>query len=409
MHYKWKCLISALSISAFLPDIALVSGLQIPFSNPKYIKRDDSTVDVTLPDLGSVKTFVCPSKADFFRRQVNGPQTITIPKDQIETFLLDLRMIELQMVAAIDAMLMGGGFISTSDMTDPSLPTSIPLGPEMASIPPEPMTTLATSATSTTTITRTTTLVRTRSRVPDVAAPSTAASQDSSIAPTTEPVAAASTTISAPSISTTDSTLAITSPWEIQTASPTAEPVQHFQNNTARYTFNAQSSSNVAVYFGQSPATGSSSLESQCGDPSIDIVILAFVVSPRDGGTYPSINFGNACTGQTDAMRASAPGLLSCPDLASSIASCQHMHGKKVFLSMGGSTGQISFTSDAEGSAFADVLWQLFGPPGQVDAMLRPFGSVQIDGFDVGMFPFPFTPNLPFKQRHMLIEIAVQR
>jgi hypothetical protein len=54
---------------------------------------------------------------------------------------------------------------------------------------------------------------------------------------------------------------------------------------------------------------------------------------------------------------------------------------------MGGSTGQISFTSDEEGSAFADVLWQLFGPPGQVDVMMRPFGSVQIDGFDVGKVP----------------------
>jgi hypothetical protein len=393
MHYKRKGLLSTLSMFALLPEVALVSGLQIPFSNSKHIKRDDSTVDVTLPDIGFVKTYVCPSKVDLFRRQASGPQTITIPKDQIETFLLELRKIELQMVAAIDAMLKGGRFMTDTVVPSPS--SSTPLSSELASIPPEPMTTVATSATTTTTITRTTTLVRTRSRAPDVAASSTAASPTSSIAPTIEDVAAASTTISVPSDSTTNLASTATNEeisGELHTASSTVIPMLH---NTARYTFNAQSSSNVAVYFGQSPATGSSSLESQCADTNIDIVILAFIVSPLDGGTYPSVNFGAACTGQTDVMRASAPGLLSCPELAGSIASCQNTHGKKVFLSMGGSTGQISFTSDEEGSAFADVLWQLFGPPGQVDTMLRPFGSVQVDGFDVGSCPF--SPPTPFK------------
>ena len=128
-------------------------------------------------------------------------------------------------------------------------------------------------------------------------------------------------------------------------------------------------------------------------DPNIDIVVLAFVVSQLDGGQYPAINFGAACSGQTAAMRASAPGLLSCPELASMITACQNTYGKKVLLSMGGATGQISFTDDTQAAAFADVLWNLFGPPGNVDVMLRPFEGVEIDGFDVGSLPLsPFPP-----------------
>lgn len=394
MYYKRNSLISTLSLFALLPYNAQVSGLKIPFSNSKDMKRDDSTVNVTLPDIGSIKTYVCPSKADLFRRQANGPQTITIPKDQVETFLLELKIIELQMVAAIDALLAGGGFETSSNMTVPS--TTIHLISDTPSTLPEPTSTLIDSTTTTTTISRTTTLVKARSKASDVAAASTAIPLIPAVAPTPEPVAAASTTISDASdsaINLGSTTASGTIIGGQQPASSTPIPIQHLKNNTTAYTFDAESSSNVAVYFGQSPATGTSSLESQCADPNIDIVILAFITSPRDGGTYPAINFGGACTGQTNIMKTSAPGLLSCPGLASSIASCQNTHGKRVFLSMGGSTGQISFTSDADGSAFADVLWRLFGPPGQVDIMLRPFGNVQIDGFDVGKLgPSPYLP-----------------
>jgi hypothetical protein len=62
-----------------------------------------------------------------------------------------------------------------------------------------------------------------------------------------------------------------------------------------------------------------------------------------------------------------------------------------VFLSIGGAASQISFSSDTEASTFGDVLWNLFGPPGppgNVYSELRPFGTVEIDGFDVGSYPF---------------------
>lgn len=87
-------------------------------------------------------------------------------------------------------------------------------------------------------------------------------------------------------------------------------------------------------------------------------------------------------------MRNEAPGLLSCPELATQIQTCQKVHGKKVLLSVGGSTSQISFGGTNEAEAFANVLWGVFGPSGNVDAGLRPFGVVEVDGFDIGSSPF---------------------
>ncbi|KAL3422518.1 Endochitinase A1 [Phlyctema vagabunda] len=149
------------------------------------------------------------------------------------------------------------------------------------------------------------------------------------------------------------------------------------------YVFNAEASDNIAVYFGQTAATNLDTLADQCADPSIDIVILSFVIGQLDGGIYPSINFGAACGGQTAAMAQEAPGLLSCPALATQIELCQNAHGKKVLLSIGGATSQIAFTSADEASNFATILWNLFGPVGNVDAELRPLGTVAVDGFDI--------------------------
>ena len=141
----------------------------------------------------------------------------------------------------------------------------------------------------------------------------------------------------------------------------------------------------MAVYFGQTDATGSTTLAKQCADQNIDIVILAFVVSRNDsGGLYPGVNFGAACGGQTSLMEAEAPGLLFCSELATDIDTCQTAYGKKVLLSIGGGGQSIIFNAASDASAFGSILWDLFGPPGNVDINLRPFGDVSVDGFDIG-------------------------
>jgi chitinase len=107
------------------------------------------------------------------------------------------------------------------------------------------------------------------------------------------------------------------------------------------------------------------------------------VITSNYQGKYPDVNFGAACGGQTLKMMAEAPGLLSCPQLESYIDICQQTYGKKVLLSIGGSTSSLNFKSSSDASEFATTLWQLFGPPGSLDIDLRPFGNVSIDGFDV--------------------------
>lgn len=148
--------------------------------------------------------------------------------------------------------------------------------------------------------------------------------------------------------------------------------------------FNAKSNQNLAVYYGQSPATAQTSLRQLCQNPNVDIVILAFLTEFFGPGGFPKLNFGAACGGQTPEMKsAGASGLLSCPDLASQIAQCQSL-GKKVLLSLGGSLAVSSFPSDAHATKFATTLWNLFGAGTGVNPGLRPFGNVKIDGFDVG-------------------------
>lgn len=54
-------------------------------------------------------------------------------------------------------------------------------------------------------------------------------------------------------------------------------------------------------------------------------------------------------------------------------------------MSIGGATSGVSFGDDGEARDFADRVWEVFGGgAGQVDGELRPFGGVEVDGFDVG-------------------------
>jgi hypothetical protein len=179
-----------------------------------------------------------------------------------------------------------------------------------------------------------------------------------------------------------------------QPAATTALPaITPIPSAAIAYKFNATSQSNVAVYFGQTSATGATTLEAQCADPNTDIVVLSFVIQQLDGGLYPQLNFGPACGGQTPLMAQHAPGLLYCPELASNITACQRGWGKKVMLSIGGDSSLIKFSSDEAAKGFAGVLWNLFGPSGNVDPELRPFGMVEVDGFDIGTCSLSLSPS----------------
>ncbi|TVY35680.1 Endochitinase, partial [Lachnellula subtilissima] len=448
MHYPPQFLLTILFLLSLLPNIPLVYALKLPFRNyhSQESRQHDAknTVDVELPDMGFVKTYVCPAKADLFRRQSPRP-IITVPQADLRPFLLALRETEVSMIAIIDAMLgdQGSanatatampsetsffesipistpiptptptptatpepesepvpGSIPSSELTTTSTTTATPIPtstpePVLNSIPPSELTTISTLTTqTTTTITITIPVTLTKTRSASVDATSTIESSEDAIdtvpvaAPSTTtiflttldtvpvatlsiitssqgvldiiPVAAPSTTISFPSNLSTIAQL------PSSTGTLTVVPNLQVPDSKKRYTFDATSSKNIAVYFGQSDATHSSSLEAQCADPNIDIVILAFIVSQPDGSKYPSINSG--------------------PRAVDKLMLCVHLllntYGKKVLLSMGGSTGGFSFAGDGQAVAFADTLWGLFGPVGSMDVMLRPFGGVEVDGFD---------------------------
>ena len=122
-------------------------------------------------------------------------------------------------------------------------------------------------------------------------------------------------------------------------------------------------------------------------DNAVDIVTLAFVNGffEPDSGGYPTVDFG-AASGTTNAAQtaAGANGLLWCPDLASQIEGCQNS-GKIVLLSLGGSTAAYNtFANSSQAESMASMLWNLFGGNSTTDVNLRPFGSVVVDGFDIG-------------------------
>ncbi|CAG8958182.1 hypothetical protein HYFRA_00000534 [Hymenoscyphus fraxineus] len=109
----------------------------------------------------------------------------------------------------------------------------------------------------------------------------------------------------------------------------TTKPSSLPNNNlTTNYKFNPLSHSNIAVYFGQTPHSSSTPLSSLCASPDIDIVVLAFITSRTSGSSlYPTLNLAGTCTTQTPLMMEKAPGLLSCPELADEIKTCQEYRG----------------------------------------------------------------------------------
>lgn len=189
---------------------------------------------------------------------------------------------------------------------------------------------------------------------------------------------------SAPAATTIPATASATAAATPLPASATAAaPYAVLMNSSINGSFNAQSSSNLAVYYGQSPATDDFTLEQICQDDNVDLVVLAFVTTFFGPAGQPIINFGPATGGTPTlgAQKINATGLLDCPFLARNITTCQSL-GKKVMLSLGGATGVTNFTSNAQATGFANNLWNLFGG-GMTSSDLRPFGNVTIDGFDV--------------------------
>lgn len=226
----------------------------------------------------------------------------------------------------------------------------------------------------------------------------TIATQISSSSSTLPPSALASSvsaTASYHNSNSSSSPATAISPFGPTPSTPDNTPTHPQNSNTTASAFDPMSSSNLAVYYGQTPATASVPLSQLCNDPSIDIVILAFITSLSSSSSsssssttqyFPTLNLGPYCAAGPSAAQsaAGATGLLDCTaDLAPQVQACQ-ARGKKVLISLGGATGTGTIESDEAAEGMADSLWSLFGGGDGMDG-LRPFGeAVVLDGFDDG-------------------------
>ncbi|KAJ9660973.1 hypothetical protein H2201_006701 [Coniosporium apollinis] len=149
-------------------------------------------------------------------------------------------------------------------------------------------------------------------------------------------------------------------------------------------TFNAASTINVAMYWGQ--GAYQAQLIETCKNPSIDIVNLAFLnVFPDQGpGNYPGSNFGNACGEEMYEVDGVKTMLRkNCPSIGPDIKACQEVYGKKVLLSLGGGWPTDYYLKSADSAKdFAEFVWAAFGPVTDSDLVPRPFGDAVVDGFD---------------------------
>ncbi|KAF7306627.1 Glycoside hydrolase family 18 protein [Mycena indigotica] len=144
---------------------------------------------------------------------------------------------------------------------------------------------------------------------------------------------------------------------------------------------------NVAVYWGQNsvgansanpPSSWQKPLAFYCNDNAVDVFPIAFVNVFFSTGGLPSLNLANTCN-PTDNATFPGSSLPNCASLASDIQTCQSK-GKLVTLSLGGATGGVGFSSDDQGTAFAQTIWNLFLGG---SSSTRPFGSAVLDGVDL--------------------------
>ena len=152
--------------------------------------------------------------------------------------------------------------------------------------------------------------------------------------------------------------------------------------------FSATSHQNLAVYYGKTDLSVTTDLTTICQDPSIDIVILGFLLNILGPGGLPTMALNNTngelCEGPNASMlSAGGTNMRRCEKLEQGIKDCQAA-GRKIFISVGGAKGTQFFSSQAEAETAATVLWDLFGHGTGLNKSLRPFGeSTTVDGFDI--------------------------
>ncbi|KAI5245294.1 glycoside hydrolase [Aureobasidium subglaciale] len=141
--------------------------------------------------------------------------------------------------------------------------------------------------------------------------------------------------------------------------------------------FDPNGNSVLAVYYGKAQYTQNPLLWDLCSDSDVDMIVMGFVRQLNGPYVQPSFDIG-AC--KTPSQRAANYTGITCPTLAANITRCQSM-GKKVMISLGGSSSNLVLSNVSDAQQAATILWNVFGA-GTGSPNLRPFGNVTLDGFD---------------------------
>ncbi|KAL9059016.1 MAG: hypothetical protein Q9162_001404 [Coniocarpon cinnabarinum] len=107
----------------------------------------------------------------------------------------------------------------------------------------------------------------------------------------------------------------------------------------------------------------------------IHIIILGFIRGFNGPTTPPTVDFGTHCKFHN--------GLAGpCPSFAAQVQQCQQINSKKIFVSVGGSSGSVEFDDERSAVDAAQALWDTFGA-GTERPSWRPFNNTVVDGFDI--------------------------
>ncbi|PRQ34500.1 putative chitinase [Rosa chinensis] len=128
----------------------------------------------------------------------------------------------------------------------------------------------------------------------------------------------------------------------------------------------------IGIYWGQNGNEGT--LKQTCATGTYKNVNIAFL-NVFGGGQIPQINLAGHCNPVSNGCAAVGPEVTFCQSL-----------GVKVFLSLGGGTGNYSLSSASDAKDVADYLWNSFlgekGNGRDKSTTTRPFGDAVLDGID---------------------------
>ncbi|KAI0845219.1 glycoside hydrolase family 18 protein [Daldinia vernicosa] len=147
--------------------------------------------------------------------------------------------------------------------------------------------------------------------------------------------------------------------------------------------FQAGTSDNIAIYWGQNSAGVSDAGKSQlslseyCKNAEIDIIPVAFLAN-------------------LNPIQVDLTNMID-SNMAEEITTCQKA-GKTILLSIGGATFTSAPSSPQDAQSLADQIWGMFGPPGNGNGVNRPFGDAVVDGFDLDI-EAPLQNMAPFAAR----------